>query len=120
MSIKDFLNRVRQGERMEFAQTLALIDRYYHYTPVEFTNGIDPDVLINEAGTNEGSCKILSFARLHNLEKDQTLNLFGDYYWIDILQNPDATNHPNIRNFRKFGWEGIRFSGHALSPLQPS
>ncbi|MGH8558319.1 MAG: HopJ type III effector protein [Methylococcales bacterium] len=39
----------------------------------------------NDAGTNEGSCKIFFFALLHGLEKDKTLKLFGDYYRIDIL-----------------------------------
>ena len=34
---------------------------------------------------------------------------------IKIVKNPDGTNHQNIRNFMKTGWEGIAFYG---SPLQ--
>ena len=120
MSVGEFLFRARRGERVDFAQTQALIDRHYRYTPIEFRNGREPDLIVNPAGINEGSCKIFSFARLHGLDKDQTLNLFGDFYWIDVLQNPGQSNHANIRNFIQFGWAGIRFSGPALSPREPS
>lgn len=120
MSIEDFLTRIRQGERVDFAQTQALIDRHYRYSPVEFCNGREPDLINNPAGVNEGSCKIFAFAWLHGLDEDQTLSLFGDFYWIDVLQNPGQSNHSNIRNFIKFGWSGIRFSGLSLSPREPS
>jgi HopJ type III effector protein len=119
MSVEDFLKRVKQGDRVAFAETQSLITRNYRYTPVRFLNGLGSDVIENEAGVNEGSCKIFSFALLHGLEKDATLSLFGDYYWIDVLQNPGVENHLNIRNFIQYGWEGIRFSGPALTPLHP-
>ncbi len=51
---------------------------------------------------------------MNRLTPEQTLQLFGDYYRIDVLQNPDGTDHQNIRNFIKFGWNGIAFDGKAL------
>ncbi|MFX3889306.1 HopJ type III effector protein, partial [Streptococcus suis] len=31
------------------------------------------------------------------------------------LENPDNDDHQNIRNFIRFGWAGVKFSGQALS-----
>lgn len=118
MEIDAFLNRVNQGERVSFTETQAVIDGYYRYTPVKFSNGLGDHVIENNAGANEGSCKIFSFALLNGLVKDATLNLFGHYYWNDVLQNPDKNNHLNIRNFIVYGWDGIRFSEPALTPRE--
>lgn len=96
---------------INFVDTISVIDANYTFTPTAFRNG----ELQNEAGQNSGSCKLFSFARLHNLTKEQTLHCFGDYYRVDVQQNPAATDHQNIRNFIKFGWEGIEFTGQALS-----
>lgn len=120
MPVEEFLRRLRQGERVDFAETQSLISQHYHYTPVKFSNGLGSHVIENEAGVNEGSCKIFFFAWLHDLEKDATLKLFGDHYWIDVLQNPAKDNHRNIRNFIRYGWAGIRFAGTALTLLEPS
>ena len=38
----------------------------------------------------------------------------GDYYRVDVLQHPDATDHQNIRQFIQYGWAGITFEGCAL------
>jgi HopJ type III effector protein len=95
---------------LEFTQVINHIDAHYHFTPTAFQNG----ELHNAANQNNGSCKIFSFAKSQQLTKEQTLQLFGDYYRKDVLQNPDATDHQNIRNFMKFGWDGIRFEGEAL------
>jgi hypothetical protein len=46
----------------------------------------------------------------------ETLTCFGDYYFIEVLQNPEGTNHQNIRNFIKTGWKGIHFDSIALIP----
>ncbi|MCI0654244.1 MAG: HopJ type III effector protein [Methylococcaceae bacterium] len=56
----------------------------------------------------------------HGLEKDETLKHVGDYYWIDVLQNPGKDNHLNIRTFMKYGWDGIHFSKPAFTPLEPA
>jgi hypothetical protein len=43
------------------------------------------------------------------------LSCFGAYYQEDVLGDPDGTNHQNIRNFMKTGWDGIAFYGEALA-----
>ena len=70
---------------------------------------------MNEAGTNEGSCKIFAFAQLHHLSEQATLACFGQYYREDVLQNPQGNDHGNIRNFIKQGWQGITFESDVLS-----
>ncbi len=97
-------------ETITFPEVIAYIDEHYEFTPTRFVNG----VTVNEAGQNNGSCKIFSFAKLNGLTAEQTLALFGDYYRKDVLENPEGTDHQNIRNFMLKGWEGIRFEGDAL------
>lgn len=103
-------------ESIDFEDVIAVIDRHYHYSPVRFSNGIGDDRLDNEAGTNEGSCKIFAFARLHDLDPPTTLACFGRFYRDDVLKQPEGDNHGNIRRFMKYGWEGITFGGVALTP----
>ncbi len=111
MHIEDFLNKLRSNPgSISFTDTIEVIDTHYNFTPVRFTNG----EAVNEAGTNSGSCKLFSFAKLQQLSKEETLACFGDYYRVDVLQHPEATNHANIRNFMVTGWEGINFDGEAL------
>ncbi len=96
-------------ENIEFSQVMAVIEQNYDYSPAKFSNG---DV-VNEAGTNEGSCKLFAFAQLQDLDQAQTLALFGQYY-RDVLATPDGNDHGNIRNFINTGWQGIEFSAQAL------
>jgi hypothetical protein len=42
------------------------------------------------------------------------LACFGSYYRKDVLENPNGTDHQNIRNFMNRGWEGISFEKEAL------
>jgi len=99
------------GEETSFEEVIALIDKYYEYGLIEFKNG---DV-VNEAGVNEGSAKILSYAALSNLDKAATLKLWGQYY-REVLADPDGDSHQNIRNFMKYGWDGVNFdNGIALT-----
>ena len=93
-----------------FSEVIAYIDANFNFTPTRFTNGNT----VNEAGQNNGSCKIFSFAKLQNLTPSETLILFGDFYRKDVLENPDGSDHQNIRNFMYTGWEGIKFEGEAL------
>jgi len=116
MQLDKFLAKLSSGEKVQFNETLSVINDHYNYNPVSFTNGAGSDKILNEPGCNEGSCKIFSFAKQHQLPEDVTLTLFGDYYWIEVLQNPTGENHPNIRNFIKYGWDGIEFSNEALTP----
>ncbi|OJX28013.1 MAG: type III effector [Chryseobacterium sp. 36-9] len=97
-------------ETINFKEVIALIDENYDFTPTKFANGN----IVNEANENNGSCKIFSFAKLNRFSKDDTLALFGDFYRTDVLQNPEGADHQNIRNFIKFGWDGILFDGNAL------
>lgn len=102
-------------ESVTFSQVIETIEADYNYSPTRFTNGFDESMAVNEAGSNEGSCKIFSFAQLNNLSKEQTLHCFGDYYRKDVLEHPEATDHANIRNFIKYGWDGIHFDDVALT-----
>jgi HopJ type III effector protein len=115
MTLEKFIERVIQGEAISFHETIVVITENYYYQPTEFSNGLNEDILINPAGINEGSCKIFAFARLHQLNQQQTLNLFGDYYRLDVIANPNGTDHQNIRNFMRDGWQGIHFNSVALT-----
>ncbi|MEA3404786.1 MAG: HopJ type III effector protein [Pseudomonadota bacterium] len=95
---------------VEFNPVIQVIDSEYEFTPTRFVNGNQ----INEANTNNGSCKIFAFAKLNGLSEQAALNAFGDYYTVDVLQNPDKEDHQNIRNFITQGWNGIKFDGEAL------
>lgn len=110
MLLNDFLTKVKAGEFVNFADTIAVITENYTYTPTAFRNGN----VENAAGQNEGSCKIFAFAKLHDLTPEQTLSLFGDYYRVDVLQHPDATDHQNIRQFMQHGWTSVVFENKAL------
>ena len=97
-------------DRINFTAVIEYIDEHYDFIPTQFTNG----ETINEPNKNNGSCKVFSFAKLNDLSKDETLALFGKYYRDDVLKNPEGTDHQNIRNFMKFGWDGISIGGNAL------
>jgi hypothetical protein len=114
MSLNTFLASIRNNTPVSFNDTIAVITEYYDYQPTEFSNGLSEQALINAAGTNEGSCKIFAFAQIHQLTEQQTVNLFGDYYRVDVLTDPNGSGHQNIRNFMRDGWSGIAFKGEAL------
>ncbi|MBI5430156.1 MAG: HopJ type III effector protein [Nitrosomonadales bacterium] len=116
MELKNFLQRLQETPgSVTFDDTMAVIGSLYEFTPTAFRNG----PLLNEAGKNNGSCKLFSFASLHGLSQQQTLHCFGAYYRDDVLKHPDGTDHQNIRNFIQTGWDGIKFDGNALTPKQP-
>lgn len=111
-AIKELLAKLSQtNTQIEFNEVMQVISDNYLYTPSRFTNG---DV-INEAGTNEGSCKLFAFAKQHELNESQTLACFGQYYRDDVLNNLDGDDHGNIRNFIKTGWSGITFDNEPLA-----
>ncbi|MBU2871556.1 HopJ type III effector protein [Colwellia sp. E2M01] len=113
-NVTDLINQLDTApESVSFEQVMQVISDNYNYTPTTFTNG---DVA-NEAGTNEGSCKIFYFAKLNALTAEQTLACFAQYYREDVLKHPEATDHGNIRNFIKFGWDKVEFNSAALTPL---
>jgi hypothetical protein len=111
MQLKHFLDTLHTSpDSIDFKDTMAVIDATYQYSPTVFKNGD----LVNQAGENEGSCKLFAFAKLNNLDEDKTLACFGAYYREDVLKNLDSDNHQNIRNFMKTGWTGIKFEGDVL------
>lgn len=110
-----FLHTLKtEPQTIEFTDTIAAIETLYDFAPTAFQNGD----LRNDAGQNSGSCKIFAFAQLQQLTHEQTLACFGHYYREEVLQQPDADNHQNIRNFMQTGWDGIQFDGTALTTKQ--
>lgn len=112
MDLTTFLSRLaRAPETICFADTLALIDTLYVFVPCAFKNG----TLDNRAGDNPGACKVLAFAGLHGLSEAQTLACFGEHD-RQVQAAPNGSSHPNIRNFRAYGWAGVAFAGCPLTP----
>jgi len=112
MLVDQFLEKIKiQPQKIVFSEVLDLIEENYNFTETAFKNGPH----LNLAGQNSGSCKIFSFAKLHDLNAQQTLACFGAYYREDVLQHPQATDHQNIRQFMISGWAGIDFSSAALN-----
>lgn len=107
--VSRLLNGLESGT-LKFADIIAYIDANYNYTPINFTNG----EVVNPAGTNEGSAKVFSFAKLHGLNQLDTLKLFGEHYQ-SVLDTPDGTDHANIRNFIHYGWSALGLPNNALS-----
>ncbi|MEM7400855.1 MAG: HopJ type III effector protein [Pseudomonadota bacterium] len=111
MALKEFLNKLHASpDLIDFKDVMSVIDTVYTYSPTAFNNG----EIQNQAGENEGSCKLFYFAKLNQLSKEQTLACFGDYYRQDVLKNPSDDNHQNIRSFIQNGWEGVKFKGEVL------
>mmetsp|Transcript_16288 Transcript_16288/g.18098 ORF Transcript_16288/g.18098 Transcript_16288/m.18098 type:complete len:218 (-) Transcript_16288:82-735(-) len=96
---------------LKFEDVTELIDTHYETGLIEFKNGD----ITNKQGENEGSAKVLSYAALSNMDKDMTVKLWGQYY-RDVVADPDGDSHQNIRNFMKYGWDGVPFeNGIALT-----
>lgn len=109
MTPEEFASRIGQDDSLDFEDTQAVISEYFDYTPCAFSNG----EVANDAGQNEGSCKIFALGQLLKLDQAQTLACFGRFY-RDVLNTPDGSDHGNIRNFMVTGWDGIKFEGQPL------
>ena len=103
-------------DTVNFNDVMQVIEQHYHYQPTGFSNGCGSNTLHNTADSNQGSCKIFAFARLNQLDEQETLACFGDYYRHDVLANPEGSDHANIRNFIRYGWAGIEFQQFPLTP----
>ena len=88
MTLAVFIEKIQNDIPVTFNETISVIADNFHYTATEFSNGLGEHTCVNAAGTNEGSCKIFAFAKLHQLNQQQTLCLFGDYYRLDVLNDP--------------------------------
>lgn len=113
MIFQTLLERLKKGDA-DFEDVIAYVNDHYDYTPTRFTNGLGTDPVINEAGKNEGSCRLFALAHLKGLSDADTVQLFGRFYREDVLKHPAANDHANIRRFMTDGWAGIRFDGTAL------
>lgn len=113
MTINTLLKQLKNNPHLiMFSDVMQIIEEHYHFTETAFKNGKHH----NKAGENSGSCKVFSFAKLQALDKQQTLALFGEYYREDVLKNPQADDHQNIRQFMQQGFAGISFEQEALTP----
>ena len=109
MEIHDFIANTHDTP-VKFADVIAFIDSHYDATPTAFTNG-NKENLKEE---NQGSAKLLYFAKVNHLTVDETLHLFGEHYQ-HVLSDPHGDNHQNIRQFKEHGWEGLKFDDVVLS-----
>ncbi len=109
MSLTAFLEKIKRHEPVSFDETIAVITENYDYQPTAFSNGLGDHQIINEAGQNEGSCKIFAFAQLNQLDQQQTLNLFGDYYRRDVLNDPNWQRPSKYQEFHghRLGWHPL-------------
>ncbi|WBX73559.1 HopJ type III effector protein [Tenacibaculum pacificus] len=112
MTLQEFKNTLKNTPKnIQFSDTISVIEENYNFTPSAFKNGD----LENASTQNLGSCKVLSFAVKQELSKEEALACFAQYYFIDVLENPTATDHQNIRNFMNTGFEGLSFENETLS-----
>lgn len=113
--LQSFISDARAG-RVEFEETLSLIDKLFRVTACEFKVGKPPHVNENAAGTNTGALRVFAFGKLLGLDKQTTLNLFGRHYH-EVVANPHGDAHANIRAFMRDGWEGVSFATEPLHAL---
>lgn len=115
MTLKELIQNIKKSPQLiEFNDVMAVIGDHYTYTDTRFSNGVADDMVVNEAGSNAGSCRIFAFAQLNDLSEPETLACFGRYYREDVLGNPGGQDHGNIRTFIRHGWAGIHFDGKPL------
>ena len=111
MTIQEFKTKLKSNlSAVIFAETMQVIEDYYTFNPTAFTNGD----IINNAGENNGSCKLFAFAMHQEFTKEETLLCFGEHYQT-VLEDKNGTSHQNIRNFIQTGFKGLSFENEALT-----
>lgn len=77
-----------------FEDVIGVIDEHYEYGLIKFKNGD----MVNEAGENEGSAKILSYAALSGMSKEMTVSkpLHMSLYFI---LRPDLHENKPLKPF---------------------
>ncbi len=98
------------NDEANFADVIAFIEDNYTYTASAFTNGNQE----NAADQNQGSAKVLAYAKLNNLSQEDTLKLFAEHYNA-VIETPNGTDHNNIRQFMEDGWNGVTFENDVLT-----
>ena len=109
-----FLILQKQPDKINFSDVIALIDALYNFTSTAFNNG----EIHNQAGENNGSCKLFFFAKEQRLTEINTLHCFGEHYQ-KVLNYPNGTDHANIRQFMKTGWSGISYESNSVLIKKP-
>ena len=118
MNIAEFTEQLQSAPvTVSFETVMAVIEENFQYSPSRFSNGKGEQAVLNEAGTNEGSCKIFALGQALTLTEAQTLACFGRFYREDVLGSPDGVDHGNIRSFMVHGWAGIQFDKLPLQRL---
>jgi hypothetical protein len=116
MTLEAFKTKLQNNpEAIQFSETIAVIESNYSFTPTTFTNG----TFKNEAGQNSGSCKVFAFAIQQGLSKEETLACFGDFYFKEVLQDPNGNGHQNIRKFMNTGFDGLSFEKQPMRKINP-
>jgi len=111
MTITEFKTKLKTTPTaITFKETMQVIEDYYTFNPTAFANGD----IINNAGENNGSCKLFAFAMHQELTKEATLFSFGEHYQ-SVLDDKNGTSHQNIRNFMQTGFKGLSFENEALT-----
>ena len=98
------------NDEANFADVIAFIEDNYTYTASAFTNGNQE----NAADQNQGSAKVLAYAKLNNLSQEDTLKLFAEHYNA-VIETPNGTDHNNIRQFMENGWNVVTFENDVLT-----
>ena len=111
MTIREFKTKLKTTPTaISFKETMQVIEDHYNFNPTVFTNGDT----INNAGENNGSCKLFAFAMHQEFTKEATLLCFGEHYQ-SVLEDKNDTSHQNIRNFMQTGFKGLSFENEALT-----
>ena len=111
MTIPEFKTKLKTTPTaITFKETMQVIENYYTFNPTAFKNGD----IINNAGENNGSCKLFAFAMHQEFTKEETLLCFGEHYQT-VLEDKNGTSHQNIRNFIQTGFKGLSFENEALT-----
>ena len=111
MQLKSFIHKLKTNPKtISFTETMQVIDTHFSFVPTAFVNG----EINNNAGENNGSCKLFVFAIHQNLTKEETLFCFGEHY-KSVLEDINGNSHQNIRNFMKTGFDGLSFGRKVLT-----
>jgi len=103
--VDELLEKARSSpDSIMFEETTQAIDAAFEFFGTKFTNG---DVA-STSEENQGSSRVLSLAKLLNLDTEITLALFGEHY-RSVKEDPSGSDHANIRALMKTGVEGVVF-----------
>lgn len=109
--LNNLLAGLKTGEK-KFSDVISFIESHYIHTATAFSNGS----VSNASTQNQGSAKVFSFAKINDLNEQDTLWLFAEHYQ-SVLETPTQDDHQNIRQFMQNGWAGIAFEGEALTAI---